>query len=161
MAQLANRRAPPPSLRGARVLVVEDDAILAMELALILRDAGADIAGPCGTVAEALAVSARTLDIAAAVLDVRLGRETIAPVARLLASHGTPFVFCTGQIARDPTLADWPDCRIIAKPADASALVGAVADLLSSPRSGQPKSHAEPNTHAKVFPEGAAPASGR
>lgn len=119
-----------PSLHGARILVVEDEAILAMELAAILKGAGAEIIGPCNTVAEALALSARTLDIAAAVLDVRIGRNTIAPVARQLAGNGTPFMFYTRQIARDPTVAEWLDHKIIAKPADAATLVFAVAEMI-------------------------------
>jgi DNA-binding NtrC family response regulator len=125
------------SLRGARILVVEDDAILAMELGMILLDAGAEIAGPCRTVPDALAMIAQRNDIAAAVLDVRIGRETIAPVARQLSRRGTPFVFYTGQIARDPTLAEWLNCKVISKPAVAGAIVSAVADLVVWPGLGK------------------------
>jgi hypothetical protein len=39
------------------------------------------------------------------VLDVRIGRETIAPVARQLIKHGTPFLFYTGQLGTDPAMA--------------------------------------------------------
>lgn len=127
-----SRRRTTEGLHGTRVLVVEDDGILAIELEAILREAGAEIAGPCRSVADALAMIARTRDIAAAVLDVRLGRDTIAPVARQLACQGTPFLFYTGQISQDPTLAEWPNCRIIAKPADARAIVLAISELVAS-----------------------------
>ena len=118
-----------PVLRGARVLLVEDDILLLMELEAILREAGAEIAGCCRTVREALAVAERN-GVAVAILDVRVGRETIAPVARQLTDHGTPFIFYTGQVENDPDLAEWTGCRILSKPARASAIVAAVAEVL-------------------------------
>jgi DNA-binding NtrC family response regulator len=118
-------------LGGARILVVEDEAILALDLVSILKEAGAEIVGPCGTVKEALATVAGTTPVDAALLDVRIGHETVAPVPRLLARHGIPFVFYTGQIARDSTLNEWPECKIIVKPADAGLIVSAIADLLT------------------------------
>ena len=118
-----------PALRGARVLLVEDDILLLMELEAILREAGAEIAGCCRTVREALAVAERN-GVAVAILDVRVGRETIAPVARQLTDHGTPFIFYTGQVENDPDLAEWTGCRILSKPARASAIVAAVAEVL-------------------------------
>ena len=118
-----------PALRGARVLLVEDDILLLMELEAILREAGAEIAGCCRTVREALAVAERN-GVAVAILDVRVGRETIAPVARQLTDHGTPFIFYTGQVENDPDLAEWTGCRVLSKPARASAIVAAVAEAL-------------------------------
>jgi DNA-binding NtrC family response regulator len=115
-------------LKGARVLVVEDDFLILMELETILSEAGAEIAG-CRTVEDALALAAKN-GLAAAVLDIRLGRETIAPVARELARRGIPFVFYTGQIDTDAMRAEWPDCIIVPKPAQARTIVTAVADLL-------------------------------
>ena len=118
-----------PALHGARVLLVEDDILLLMELGAILREAGAEIAGSCRTVREALAATDRD-GVAAAILDVRVGRETIAPVARQLASRGTPFIFYTGQVESDPDLAEWTGHRVLSKPARASAIVAAVAEAL-------------------------------
>ena len=124
-----------PALRGARVLLVEDDILLLMELEAILREAGAEIAGCCHTVREALAVAERN-GVAVAILDVRVGRETIAPVARQLTDHGTPFIFYTGQVENDPDLAEWTGCRILSKPARASAIVAAVAEALHRAAAG-------------------------
>ncbi len=114
-------------LEGVRVLVVEDDAILLMELEMILRDAGADVVGACRTVKDALAI-VHNKPVAVAVLDVRIGGDTIAPVVRQLSKHGTPFLFYTGQLGRDPALAEWPGCRIVAKPAPGRTIVAAVAE---------------------------------
>jgi DNA-binding response OmpR family regulator len=118
-----------PALRGARVLIVEDDVLLIMELESILLEAGAEIAGRCRTVKEGLA-AARKDDVAVAILDVRIGRETISPVARQLASQGTPFIFYTGQVENEPLLAEWQDRTVLAKPARPAAIVAAIADLL-------------------------------
>jgi DNA-binding NtrC family response regulator len=115
-------------LKGARVLVVEDDFLILMELETILSEAGAEIAG-CRTVKDALALAEKNA-LAAAVLDIRLGRETIAPVARELARRGIPFVFYSGQVNTDAVRAEWPDRRLVPKPAQPRAIVNAVADLL-------------------------------
>jgi DNA-binding LytR/AlgR family response regulator len=118
------------ALRGVRVLVVEDDLLLLMELESVLLDAGAEIAGLCRTFADALTVTDEN-GVSAAILDVRVGRDTIAPVARRLANRGTPFFFYTGQIENDPALTEWKEHKILSKPARRSAIVAAVADLLN------------------------------
>ena len=125
-----------PALRGTRVLLVEDDILLLMELEAILREAGAEIASCCRTVREALAV-ADSAGVGVAILDVRVGHETITPVARQLASRGTPFIFYTGQVANDPELAEWTGHRILSKPARASAIVAAVAEALHADPAGR------------------------
>src|SRR5262249_34262961 len=120
---------PSDALKGARLLVVEDDAILLMELEEVLEAAGAEIVGPCRTVKDALATVERAR-ISAAVLDLRLGNETVAPVARQLGRRGTPFFFYTGQMSCDPALEEWRGCKVVAKPAQAQSIVSAVVDLL-------------------------------
>jgi DNA-binding NtrC family response regulator len=117
-------------LEGTRLVIVEDDAILLMDLESILRDAGAEILGSCRTIDEGLA-AAEIDGVSAAVLDVRVGQESIEPVARRLYQRRVPFVFYTGQIDGDPAIAEWPDCRIIIKPARARTIVSAVANALS------------------------------
>jgi DNA-binding NtrC family response regulator len=108
--------------------VVEDDFIIAMELETILADAGAQVVGPCRTVNEALA-AVRERKVAAAILDVRLGGETIAPVAAELTRRGVPFLFYTGQVETDQLRAEWPGRAIISKPAPAGNIISAVACL--------------------------------
>jgi DNA-binding NtrC family response regulator len=122
-----------PELEGARVLVVEDEAILAMELESILLDAGAQAVTVCRTVEDALDALAKN-GVAAAVLDVRVGRKPVGPVAGQLAKRGIPFLFYTGQIGNDPVLEAWPRSRVITKPAPARTIVSAVRDLLRKGR---------------------------
>lgn len=122
----------PAQLSGVRVLVVEDDFFIGLELSSILSDAGATVVGPSNTVAAAL-LSAADETLSAAILDIRLGTETVAPVARLLAAHHVPFFFYTGQSKTDPVQLEWPDCRILSKPSLPTLIVKAVEALLERP----------------------------
>ncbi len=78
--------------KGAgRILVVEDEPLIAAEISSILTDGGFEVLGPASNVTQALAlIEQQGCD--AAVLDVNLGRETSEPLARLLRRRKTPFV---------------------------------------------------------------------
>ena len=89
-----------PSLRGRRVLVVEDEYLLADDLREALEAAGAEVVGPVGTVTEALDLLARGPAPDAALLDVNLQGEMVYPVADALRARGLPFVFTTGYDAQ-------------------------------------------------------------
>ncbi len=116
-------------LDGARLLVVEDDFIISLELQSVLGAAGADVMATCHKASDALrALEAREVD--AAVLDVKLGAETAAPVARELARLGIPFLFYTGQSESHPTRAEWPHAPFLGKPAPSRQLVMALAQML-------------------------------
>jgi DNA-binding NtrC family response regulator len=121
---------PNLPLSGARVLVVEDDVILLLDIETILSEAGAEVVGRCRTITEALA-AVQNHRFCAAVMDVRVGRETIVPVARELQKRGTPFLFYTGQVGVENALEEWPKSNIITKPAKAQTVVEAVAKLLA------------------------------
>jgi DNA-binding LytR/AlgR family response regulator len=116
-------------LRSARVLLVEDNFVILMELESTLREAGAQIVGSCITLESALLL-ANDGDINTALLDIRLGQKTIAPVARCLARRGIPFGFYTAQTEADPSLAEWPEVIILEKPASSKVIVAALARML-------------------------------
>ena len=82
-------------LRGARVLVVEDEALLSLNLERMLLDMGCVVAGTAGTLDEALQI-ARTSEFDVALLDVNLGGKRVDPVAEAIKARGTPIVFITG-----------------------------------------------------------------
>ena len=80
---------------GKRILVVEDEVIVAMLIEDILADLGADVVGPATRNAQALELLAQG-PVDAAILDVNLGGETSDPTARELRARGIPFAFATG-----------------------------------------------------------------
>jgi two-component SAPR family response regulator len=78
------------------VLIVEDEAIIALDLQGILTFAGYRVIGPVTSVTEALPVLvSQKLD--AAILDIHLGKQMVYPVADKLLNARVPFVFVTGQ----------------------------------------------------------------
>ena len=95
----------------------------------MLAEAGAEIAGPCRTIKDALATAADD-SVAAAILDIRLGDGTVGPVAQQLSERGIPFIFYTGQVDTDPIRKKWPDHKIVSKPANSRTILAAVADVL-------------------------------
>lgn len=83
------------SLAGVRVLLVEDEAMVALLIQDVLEELGCITVGPAARVSAALALmDTRAVDLA--VLDVNLGGEKVFPVADRLAERGVPFLFSTG-----------------------------------------------------------------
>jgi two-component sensor histidine kinase/CheY-like chemotaxis protein len=126
--EAASGPADPVNLSGARVLIVEDAALLAMELETGLSEAGAMVIGPAYELEEAMALLDQPLD--AAVLDANLNGLSVSPVADILAERGVPFVFATGygDAGGAPSGFDAP---VIRKPYDVTQVTAAVADLLA------------------------------
>ncbi|WP_322965047.1 response regulator [Sphingomonas fuzhouensis] len=87
---------PERTLRGCRILVVEDEFMLADDLATELGDVGAIVLGPVGTLDQALDLVAAEARIDGAILDVNLGGEAVFPAADLLLARAVPLVFTTG-----------------------------------------------------------------
>lgn len=114
-------------LAARRILVVEDEALVAMLVEDALLDAGALVIGPAATVAEALALlEHETPD--AAVLDLNLAGETSTPVADALALRRIPFVVATGYGA-DGLPPGHLTVPVLAKPYDPDDLTAALARL--------------------------------
>ena len=84
------------TLAGRRVLLVEDEYFIAMEMADTFEHAGAEVVGPAASVQQALELLATTERLDGAVLDMNLGGEMALPVADALNARGIPFVFATG-----------------------------------------------------------------
>ena len=132
----ASRSASASVLQATRILVVEDEALIALEIASILSGEGAEIVGPMMTVKDALACIGRE-PLSGAVLDLSLHCCSVAPVARQLARRGVPFFFYTGQADVAAIRAEWPASPIIPKPATQDTLIHTLASLLAA--------HAAPN----------------
>ncbi len=82
-----------------RVLVVEDEAVIAMLVEDMVTDFGSEVVGPVAKMTEALSL-ARDAELDAAILDINVGGAVIFPVADLLRERGIPFIFATGYGAK-------------------------------------------------------------
>ncbi len=116
-------------LAGRRVLVVEDDALIAMNVADMLDALGCVVVGPAERVGEALAAVEATGVVHAAVLDMNLAGRPSFPVAEALAERRIPFVFATGYGASG-VREDFRDRPVLQKPFKLRELKQALADLL-------------------------------
>ncbi|MFW5634266.1 MAG: response regulator [Erythrobacter sp.] len=86
-------------LEGKKVMVVEDDYLIALMLCQSFEEEGAEVLGPVGRVEAALALIAREPRIDGAVLDINLAGDMVFPVADALLARGVPFLFSTGYDA--------------------------------------------------------------
>jgi len=116
-------------LKGQRVLVVEDEALIAMLTCDYLEELGCSIIGPFATAEKALtALEVDHVDLA--VLDVNLGNgRTSFPVARALSERSTPFMFATGY-GSSGVRDEFPDVPVLAKPFTDAQLAKELAALL-------------------------------
>ncbi|UEM06097.1 PAS domain S-box protein [Skermanella rosea] len=122
----AAKRAGP----GARVLVVEDEALTALAMEQVLLDAGLAVLGPVGRVEDALELLGETVpDVA--VLDVNLFGRTVFPVAERLQALGVPFLFCSGYSRLDDISDKLRQVPLLAKPVLADHLIATLSDLMA------------------------------
>jgi CheY-like chemotaxis protein len=118
------------SLTGRRVFLVEDEALLTMLLEDFLEQLGCELAGSASRLPNAMQ-QAQTLSFDIAILDVNLNGEQTAPIAELLRSRGTPFVFATGYgMAGVP--AHLQTTPVVKKPFQMHELKAALCEALSS-----------------------------
>lgn len=122
-------------LKGLRVLVVEDELVIAMQLESLLEGLGCIVLDPAPSVRRALrSLSGERPD--AAVLDVNLQGECVTPVAEALQEQDVPFVLVTGygiERLHDEALQSAVHVR---KPVDEPRLVTALCRVLGDERSG-------------------------
>ncbi len=107
---------------SARVLVVEDEFMIGLDVSQQLTSAGYEVVGLATSVAKALRLEPRC-DVA--VLDVNLGGETCEPVARKMRASGKPFVVLTGYSA-DTLQPSFSDATVLRKPPCTDDLLAAL-----------------------------------
>jgi PAS domain S-box-containing protein len=112
-------------LPGERILIVEDEALVAMVLEDQLADLGISVAATCASVPDAMrAIEANAPQ--AAILDVNLRGQLVYPVADRLLDCGIPFVFVTGY-GRESIDRRYAFIRVLEKPVERQALEGLFA----------------------------------
>jgi CheY-like chemotaxis protein len=112
-------------IRGRRILVVEDEYLIALDLAQRLEDLGAMVIGPAARADDAIRLLTVDPQIDAAVLDVHLGGENVYRVAERLRAQGVRFVFATGYRG-EAISREYADVQRLEKPIDIRALVVAL-----------------------------------
>ena len=107
-----------------RVLIVEDEALVAMLLEDMLDEFGHEVAGVAGRLNDALE-KARSLDFSCAVLDINLNGQRTYPIAEVLRARGIPFLFVSGYGAAglEP---GWEDAIVVQKPFQPQELLQAI-----------------------------------
>ena len=113
------------SLKGLRVLLVEDEGMVSMMIETYLEELGCDVVGSAARLNDALE-KARTLQLDAAVLDVNLAGHLSYPVAELLLARGVSVIFSTGYGA-EGLPAGWRDFPVLSKPFKADQLAEALS----------------------------------
>lgn len=115
--------------KGRRVLLVEDEAMVALQMEQALQEAGCVTLGPASTILEALSIlDAETVD--AALIDVNLAGGRSYAVADVLSAKGIPFAFCTGYASTSDLPARFADAAIVTKPVDPQQVAGLLGALL-------------------------------
>ncbi len=120
-------------LSGVRVLLVEDEALVAMLVEDMLADQGCDVVATAPRLAEALArVGEATLEFDVAILDLNLAGESTFPVAAALAARGVPFAFATGYGAGGLP-PEWRDRPTLQKPFTSGDVARVLGQTLGRP----------------------------
>ncbi|WP_158266654.1 response regulator [Alsobacter soli] len=120
-----------PRLDNHRILVVEDERLVALDLASALENLGAKVIGPARDISGARALLERDPGpISMAILDINLAGELVFPFAEELRARQTPFLFASGYA--NPTLPDrYASVPIWGKPLDTDAFAQALAGMLA------------------------------
>jgi DNA-binding response OmpR family regulator len=118
-------------LHRCRVLVLEDEPLVAIDLAEAVMEAGGEVMGPFSRVEDALNI----LAIApphAAILDVRLADRDVVPVARALLLVGAPVLFHSASDVPAVILNEFGPVRVLPKPAGANQVVRMLASIVGA-----------------------------
>lgn len=115
-------------LKNMTVLLVEDEAILAIDITEELGKFGATVVGPARTVREALRLVQES-DLTAAILDLNLMGELSFPVAELLFQRNVPFIFQTGYFDSPMISEKWLNIKVLIKPLNFALLIDTVSSL--------------------------------
>jgi CheY-like chemotaxis protein len=117
------------TLSGRRVLLVEDEPIIAMSVEDMLADLGCEVVGPALSAAAA-AELARTEQLDAALLDINMGDGASFPIAAILHERNIPFSFATGY-GRTGVPAGLGHVAVLAKPYTQESLAQTLRKLLA------------------------------
>lgn len=119
---------PDNSLDGMRVLIIEDEPLVALDIENMLGENGLETVGPANTVESALDhVAEGAFDVA--LLDANLQGEGVEEVAKALTGSGARFAFVTGY-GRDGLPEDFRQAPMVSKPFSQESLIACISDIV-------------------------------
>jgi CheY-like chemotaxis protein len=121
-------------LDGLKILILEDEFLIAMEVEQACRDSGAAAVRICRSVEEVGVATVEAIEFDAAVIDMRLGEDSSLDFARMLFDGGHPFVFATGYSDPSEMSEYFPGVPVVTKPYLGSDLVAALAEAVHRKR---------------------------
>jgi DNA-binding LytR/AlgR family response regulator len=124
--------APRGELKGLRILVVEDNFLVAENLREFLSACGCDVIGPAPRVEVALGLLAANGRLDGAMLDINLGSEDCFPVAAALQEREVPLLFLTGYDQGMAIPAEFSHAPRLSKPVDERDLILAAREVFGS-----------------------------
>jgi DNA-binding NtrC family response regulator len=116
-------------LSGYRVLIVEDEAIIAQDLSDAISEAEGEVVGPCSGAREASAILKTDARITAAVLDVNVRDGTVTPVLEALRAQRIPTLIYTGGQVPEDVRRRHPDLVVLSKPVRPARLIAELRRL--------------------------------
>ncbi len=122
-------------LEGLRIFMVEDEALVAMQLEDMLADIGCQVVGMAMRLDRAAALLDRVDTLDLAILDVNVNGEKVFPLAQSLHDRGVPLLFATGY-GRDGLVDGWKAHEVLQKPDTQKQLVEALQTVLDRAASG-------------------------
>ncbi len=118
-------------MNHARILVAEDEPIVAFDLCDTVAEAGYEVEGPHRDISSAmLAFQKQKPDLA--ILDVQLGESVVYPLAQKLADENVPIIFHSGMFSRDDVQERFPEATTLLKPCPPSSILDTVATTLNA-----------------------------
>ncbi|ACL55316.1 response regulator [Methylobacterium nodulans] len=120
-------------LTGRRILIVEDEMLIALELSDVVADAQGCPIGPVRSNREALVLLDRE-PVDVAILDLNLADGEATPTAERLIGSGIPVLVCTGGVLPRAMRLMWPDLPVHRKPVSADRLIRTLEALCGAPQ---------------------------
>jgi len=117
---------PDLPLSNKRILIVEDEALIAIDLEYAFEDAGATCVGIASDNNTAISLL-ETVQVDAVLLDYGLADGEAAPTARTACERGIPVVFHSGHASPEDLSRRFPEARILSKPSTVDRIVAALA----------------------------------
>ena len=115
-------------LRGLRILLVEDDPLIRIDLETSLAELGAIVTAASDVRKALIALEASKPDFA--VLDFELSAETSEPIAEAARVRNIPFLYLSGYSEHDERFSRWPGIRVLAKPLSAARIAYGIQDVM-------------------------------